>query len=341
MAGAAPAIAAPAAPAGGAPAPVTTPAGAKGGNDSSKAGPEGAAAAAPAETAKPPEPRRFKAKYKADGREQELDLAEEDAVREIQKARHFDKTRGEFEQRERSLRQEIEAISKDPMGFLRKNGVDLRSIAAQEQAREAELAALSPEARRAAELEQRNQQLEEQIKQHGEQNKQAAAQAEHTKLVQSTARTLDNALKLSGRQRSGELLKTYADVMEMAERAGEPPLSPEQLVAGAERLELQRVTGLAKRAATDPAWRARNAPAMSELAKAILPTLEGQELIDFIGKENGVRIAKAQLAQFRKNPIPVIAGAESQGGQPAPAPAARQQPRQSASVWQTLDKLAG
>lgn len=294
---------------------------------------------APKEAPKAPEPpKRFKAKAKFDGKEQDLDLDESEVVREIQKARHYDRTRPAFDKQVADFNARLEAIKADPLAFLSQRGIDLRQLSAEQQAREAELAKLSPEAREAAELREQLESMKSAETKRLEAEKVATAQAEHKQLVANTRNTLDAAIKLSGLKRSGELLKLYADVMELAEHAGEPPLSPEQLVAHGEKLEAKRLKAGITRAMTDQAWRARNAPLMKELAQAILPALDGQELVDFVGRENAVKLAKAQLSIFRKNPIPVVA--ESRETPTTPA-AAKKPADAPLSVYEQLDKLSG
>lgn len=293
---------------------------------------------APKEAPKAPEPpRRFKAKAKFDGKEQDLDLEEGEVVREIQKARHYDRTRPAFDKQVAEFNAQLEAIKADPLAFLSQRGVDLRQLAIEQQSREAELAKLSPEARRAAELEQQIEQMKSAETKRVEAEAKQAEVREHQQLVAQTRGSLEAAIKLSGRQRSGELLKNFAEVMELAVRAGEPPMSPEQLVSAVERLETTRFSSGIKRAVTDPAWRARNASVMKELAQAILPALDGQELVDFVGPANAVKLAKAQLAVFRKNPIPMVA----ESRQTPAAPATPRQGEESQSIFAQLDKLNG
>lgn len=333
------AVSAPVAPAaGGNTAPVQTSAGtadAKTPTGDSKAPPK---VDATKETPKPPEPpRRFKAKAKFDGKDTDLDLEESEVVREIQKARHYDKTRPDFERKVKDFETREKALVEDPLGYLAERGVDLEQLAVAQAQRKAELAKLSPAEQRQAELEQQIEQMKSAETKRLEGEKTATAQREKFELVQSTVRTLDSAIKLSGQKRSGELVKLYAEVMELAEHAGEPSLSPEQLVAAGERLEVKRLSAGIKRAATDAAWRQRNAPMMKELAQAILPTLDGQELIDFVGRDNAVKLARAQLQQYRKNPLPTVA--ESGNGERTPSTPAIKPPEAPQSMHALLDAL--
>lgn len=334
------AVAAPvAAPAGGAPAPVQTSAGTKAPAEPSKAGPEGTKTP-PAEPAKAPEPpRRFKGKYKDNGKDVDVDLDEGEALREIQKARHYDRTRPEAEARERRLQQTIEAIEKDPRGFLKQRGLDLKQLAAEDIAQEAEMAKLSPEARELAEARQQNQELQQQIQQHAQQQQHAQAQAEHQQLVRNTAGKFAKTIEVMGRTRSGKLLKTMAAVEEMAVRAGEPDLSPEQLASAVERFETSNMKEETIERVKDPSWRSRNGALLKELAAAVFGTLDGQELADFVGPAHGAKISKAMLAIYRKNPLPALADAGGQPPAPRPPEPQRERPP-SASVWSVLDQLA-
>lgn len=291
------------------------------------------------DAAKAAEVKRFKTRIKDQGKEVEIDLEESDVGREIQKSRHYERTRGEFEKQRADFQKQIDQLKADPLAFLKQSGVDLRELAQQDAARAQELEKLTPEARRAAELEAEIQQLKGAEAKRLEAQQKEAEQAEHHQLVQGNLKTLGEAIKLSGRAKSGELLRLFAEVQELAITNGEPELSAQQIVAHAERLESKRFAAGLKRAATDPAWRARNAPLMKELAQTILPALEGQELVDFVGKENAVKLAKAQLALYRKNPLPQVA--ESSGEQPKEQPRPPPKFEEPQSMFGTLDKLAG
>ncbi len=93
-----------------------------------------------------------------------------------------------------------------------------------------------------------------------------------------------------------------------------------------------------KRNATDPAWRARNATVFRELAQTLIPALEGQELVDFLGPKNVEKVSLAALAVYKKSPLPIVGGSEMPAPPPKPAaPASKGNP--TGSTYGFLDKL--
>lgn len=303
---------------------------------------------APKEAAKPELPKRFQYKKPLNGKEVEVDLDYDDAFREIQKSRHYDKTRGEFEskvkafeQRQQEFEARMQAFAQDPEGYLEQQGISLQQIAQAKAAREAELAQFPPEVR---EMMQHTQKLEAELKRLQEtaqqrelSEKQAAEQREAQELVNNTARTLDEAIKLSGLKRSGELLNLYGEVMEMAVRNGEPPLSIEQIVHHGERLRNQRLLSGLEDAVTNESWRVKNSDALKKLSAVMFDKLSDAELMDFVGRPNVTRLTKAGLSVYRKNPVPTVAEA-------SPTQPQQTQPQRTFDTPQSmhaiLDKLA-
>ena len=293
------------------------------------------------EAPKPAEVKRFKTKIKDQGKDVDIDLDEGAVAREIQKSRHYERTRGEFEQQRADFNKQLEQLTSDPLGFLKQRGVDLRELAAQQQAQEAELAKLTPEARALAEAQAEIERLKGAEQKRLEAQQKEAEQAEHNALVQSNLKTLGEAIRLSGRPKSGELLKLFAEVQELAVTNGEPGVGPGEPagVHHAERLESKRIGGLIKRAATDPAWRAKNAALMGEIAEAVFGALDGKELLDFVGLKRAKSITTSLRALLHKSPIPVVAQSSGETKPPAaPSPQKFDEPQ---SMWGALDKLAG
>lgn len=282
---------------------------------------------------------RLKFKAKVDGREQELEWDEAEAARTYQKARHYEKQHADFEKRQRDFDSQLEAVAKSPLEFFRERGVDLLEIGRAEAQRQQELEAMDPNVRALNEAQARIKQLEQAQENARAEQQRAQAQAEHQALVQRTASTLDAAIKLSGMKRSGQLLRLYADVMEMAEHNGEPPMSPEQVVAAGAKLRLQRLTPLIKESLADPAWRGQNAALVKELAAVLVSNLEGGQLAEMFGKDAVRRITKHSLTAFQKSPLPATEVPLDGPPAPAAAPAQRQNSQTSQSMWGILDSL--
>lgn len=343
MSGGAPAaVAAPAAPAAASPGGSSSSNG--GSQSSSSTGAEtsqpSSSSAKPGETAAETR-QRLKFKATVGGREHELEWDEAEAARTYQKARHYEKQHSDFEKRQRDFDAQLEAVAKSPLDFFRERGVDLLEVARAEQARHEELKAMDPTQRELAQARAEIEQMRQERAQAAEAQKHAQAQAEHKQLVGRTAQTLDAAMKLSGHKRSGELLRLYADVMEMAEHNGEPAMSPEQVVAAGAKLRLMRLMPLVKESVADPSWRAANPQFVKELAQALVANLEGAQMSDMFGRDAVRRITKHSLTAFQKSPLP--ATEVPLDGPPAPAAPAtqRQNGQPSQSMWGILDSLSG
>lgn len=260
---------------------------------------------------KPPERRKYKLRKLDGAGDEELELDDTEIGRYVQKARVADKQRAEFEKHRQSWESERDGALADPLKFFRERGVDLIELGKQEAARAEELAKLDPVQRELAEA---RQQLQRYESEKAAAAKQAQADAEARELQEFTSREQQlykSAMASSGRTpktaaEAGYLMKLYADVREMAEYAG-VPLTGEQLAAAGDRLELSRFTGMAKRLAASPEWRAKNMAAIKELAASLAGELDGPSLVELFSRPVAAKLARAQLEGFRKNPLPVVA----------------------------------
>lgn len=320
---------APAAPANGATSAASAP---KNGAESTPQAPAPGAQSA----AKPHPPPRYKGKYRDGDKEVEYDLSPEEFAREVQRARHRERMHKDFESQRQEHESRLKRLQEDPDGFLEEAGFDVEGYLARRAERAEKLKALTPEQQEVMKLRDELAKRDALDKRRTQEAETQRQQAEHQALVQRNVQTLGQAMKLSGQKPSGDLLRLYAEAQEMAVRAGEPELTPEQIVAAGERLEVKRLSKLTQRAVSDEAWRTRNAPLLSELAKAVLPQLQGKALLDFVGPQMVKNILVAQLEASRSSPAPIIQ-------EPPPVAPVQNSPSQNTkpvTMWDIEDRLA-
>lgn len=325
------AIAAPVAPAAAAPANTTTP-------------PAQTNGAEPNAVQKPVAPKpnetpqekawRLKKKIKVNGKEHDVDMGEDDVVREIQKARHSETTRGEFDKKVAEFEARQRKLAEDPDAFFQENGIDLETILSERAKRAEQMKALSPEQQEMMRLRQEIQKRDVAEQKRQQTDAQRAEQQAQYELVQQTFNRIDSAIKLSGLPRAPETLKLYAEVQELAEYAGEPEMSPQQIVAAGEKLLLQRLGSTLKVISTNEAWRGKNAEMLAELGKAVLPNLKGDALLTWLGPEMVKAVTAAAWAKTRGSPTPIIQEP------PRNAPTQNAQAAQI-SQWDVMDKFGG
>lgn len=328
---AAPAAAAPAAPTTSTPTPpksgAHTDAGQPPATDpKANAKPNNEPGAKPGETAAETRARIKVKLRKLDGPgEEEIELDENEIGREIQRARVLSKNRAADEKARQEWQAERDAALADPLKFFSERKVDLIELGKQAAAREAELAALDPTQRKLAEAEQRIAKYEAEQAAAAEKAKADAEANEAKQLAMAEHNLYKQAIGASGRApktpaEAGYLMRLYADVREMAEYAG-VPLTGEQLAAAGDRLELRRFSDMTRRLLSTPAWRAKNAASIKELAAALAGEADGPTLLEMFSKPVATKLARAQLEAYRKSPIPVVAD-------PAPPPPGNAPPQQ-------------
>lgn len=321
---------APTAPA--APAPVA-PGGAPPASEATKP-----AAGAPAKPAETPSQKaeRIRLKGKFGGKDQELEKTPDELVRDLQVLEGLRGERSKHLSERKTFEENLAAFQKNPAKFMKERGISLADLAKAEMAQEAELQAMTPEARRIRELEDQVAEHSRAETERVENEKVTAERTAHQSLVQETIQGFDAAIKLSGLPRSGALLKLYAEVQEMAVHAGEPPLTPQQMVTHGERLTIQRVGDLLKASAANEAFRQRNAPQLADVAKLVLPQLEGDALLGFLGNDMVMKVTAAAYAKHRGgSKAPLVQEPVNDGSprQPAPPSEKRQ------SEWDVMDRL--
>lgn len=169
----------------------------------------------PTATEPPPkEPYRFKRAVKVFGQEEQLDLDEDGLAREVQLGRSAQKKLKSFEDTVKRAQRIIELAGKDPDGFYAEvTQKDPAEYARERVAREAQLAAMDANERRAYDAEQKLAAYEAQ-----EQQRQEAAAVEQKQRRAEAGRQQLSATFIPALEKAG-LPKTYETLYLMAETA--------------------------------------------------------------------------------------------------------------------------
>lgn len=283
------------------------------------AAPQTPAAAAPAPTdgktpvaPKPLTPaQKIKLKLKGKNGEAEREYTPAELERELQIAEHERgsraqhlKERQDFEARQRKLQE-------DPDAFFQEAGIDVEAIIEQRRVRAEQMKRLTPEQLKLHAAEEKLAKYEAEKAKADEAAKVAAEQAEHDSFVQGNAKLFRATMALAGLDKGspfdkGSYLHSMGQVRQMALVAGEPDLTPEQLHAHTERFENTQFANTLARKLKNPEWCAKNAESLQAVARAVLPALEGDALLGFVGKENAIRFVKALNGKMRTSPTPIV-----------------------------------
>lgn len=298
------------------------------GQFSPKDGAAGVETKAPAET-KAPEAKgppgetaaekvlRLKGKLKRRGKELDVDLSPEEAMRALQVAWDLEEKRGEITNDRKTVDELLQGLKTKPRETLRAQGVDLDELLANEAAEREKLATMSEDAQRAYRLEQELNALkgerETEKKTLAQQQRQAQRQAE----VQRNLTSYKAALKSSALPaESPALLRMMVDTQDLIVSGGRPPLEPQQLAQATERRHLLELDEVANAVAKSPEAAARWRPALQKFAKLGLSGLKGKPLLDALGTELVVSVCQATLESHGHAPI-----AAPPTDAPPPAPA--------------------
>ena len=179
------------------------------------------------ENAETKQPYRLKAKLKVDGKEEDIDLSEEDIVERLQRQRAY-------ERKEKSYRDgfaEIEKAKKalahlksKPVETLLELGVDVRALAKQVSAQEEQLNALTPEQRMILERDMLIAQLQQQQQQQQQAHEQAQQDAYNQAVWNESQPRIVAAMEAAGMPRTPEAIRMYAVVgKEWLERGYDAP----------------------------------------------------------------------------------------------------------------------
>lgn len=287
--------------------------------------------AAPTEPAAPPEQ---KFKVKVDGEVKEFTLAEmeryaskgkfaDKATQQAKEAiKRAQKAQQEFEAREKAR---LETAKKDIDAFLKEHGIDPDEYAKTKLERKVEEGKMTPEQRRAAELERENKRLIAEQEKAAAQRKEEQRQQLTEHLQRRIETELSAAAKRAGMQMGDETFFAIYESFREAYDLGLLPLDG----GGLQPHHADRIVEEAQ---------SRLDSAQSRIRENALK-LRGQALLDFVGQEAADAILAARLEQHRQR--------RGLGAAPAAAPPAAQpaaQPRKYLSPSEAdaeLKRLTG
>lgn len=242
----------------------------------------------PSETQAQAEARRLRAKVKIFGKEEELDLSEEEAIREIQKGRALErKTKANNEQADRA-RRAFELAQKDPVAFLRELGHDVNQLAERQLAERARMEMMTPEQRALAERDAKIAEYEQREQTRQQSQRAEAAKRHEQMLLDRNRQEFAEAVEKHGIPKNYKWLERWVDVKRHNLEQG-LSLNPEQIASEARK------------------------SARSDLME-LTHGLQGKSLMEFLGPE----LVQHVLQQ-------AIAGYEAEHTYEPPA-ATRQQP---------------
>jgi hypothetical protein len=163
------------------------------------------------ETKAAQELRKFK--LKVDGREEELD--EEAVIRYASKGKAADKRFEEAAQMRREAEQFVSMLKKDPIKVLSdpKIGHDFRMLAEEYLAKQLEQELMSPEQRKAREMETKLREYEERERVESEQKRQSEMQQLEARAAEDYSKKITSALEMGGVPKTARTVKRMAELM--------------------------------------------------------------------------------------------------------------------------------
>lgn len=283
---------------------------------------------------------RLKKKLKVGGKDYDVDLDEAGIEREVQKAKHYETQRAEFDKARSDFEARQRKLVEDPDAFFEENQIDLDAILSERQRRAEAMKALSPEQQEVARLKQeiaRRDQAEQ--RRQADESTRAEVTA-HNERVQGEMRLYGETFKLlgaePGKPGAASLLRTFATVREMAVMNGEPDLTPPQLAAAAERFELAQASNIIDRLASNEGWRGKHSPLLEKMATGALKHLKGEALLTTLGPDLVRAVTAAAWAKTRNSPTPIIQSPPPPDGRPAAPPNGK-----APSEWDVMERLGG
>lgn len=184
---------------------------------------------------------RLKTKLKVFGKEEEIDYDEEDVVRDLQQLRALRKQFGPAVETSKKAHQVLELLGKSPIEALAAAGHDVKALARQMLAQEAKVEAMSPEERRAYELEQELNALKSERQQEQEVRQKAEREAKNQEIAERNEQRYMGLLQKSGLQQTHENLFYLVETDSLMRKRG-VELNDEQLLGETNR----RMGGVAK-----------------------------------------------------------------------------------------------
>lgn len=295
----------------------------------------------PTASAPKTEAQKIKLKLRSKKGETDREYTPAELERELQIAEHERGQRAQYLAEKKEFDDRMRRLSEDTDAFLEEAGFDFEAYTQRRTQRMEQLKAMSPEARENQALKEKLARIEEAEAKRAESERVAGEERKQQEFVQSNVRLYDAAMKLAGLKPSdpgaGSFLRNMAIVRELAHHSGEPDYSPEQMLAQTERFELKQFTDMAARLAKNETWRGRNAEGLQALARSLIPQLEGDALLNWLGKETAIRVTKALHAHTRTSPVPIIQEPPPVGVQTQTSAAAKPQ----RTEWDILDGLGG
>lgn len=280
---------------------------------------------APVVPAKAVEAYRFKKALKVNGKEEAVDLDEAGLTRELQVGRHSQRQLAAAQKTIESQAQFDRLISSGRIDeALAMKGVDIKALIQANAQKAAQLAEMTPEQQRIAELEDQLAQREQQTEADNQTRAEQAKTARRQQVQAQTKAELFEALDLGGfklgpnvtKEQRGAALAAAARLQKAAYMANQPKLTPEQLVAGVHRQMISTAAATAAAAAASPEYRAKYGAEMTTLHGSLTAGLEGDALLDFVGSDFLARMVKAQMGKLERRNQPV----QSSNGYTQPAP---------------------
>lgn len=277
----------------------------------------------PASTQAPKEAYRFKRTLKVGDKRVAVDLDESGLERELQAGRHFAR---QWEQAQAKLKAAAELeqlLATNPREAFKRRGFDFDQLLMSEAQRAEQMAQMTPEQQRIAELEHALQQREELDRQQKEQAEAAKLERSRVRSQETARKELFESLKHVGFPIEGEANRSFrgaalsmaAKIQARAIRAGQPRLTPQQLGEAVQRQFLEDSGRVASVVAKVPEFRTKNAGAISSLLEGVTSGLEGQALLDMLGPKMQQRIVQAQMAALQKRGV-TVGGGQTQPQQP-------------------------
>ena len=287
------------------------------------------------------EPFRFKKALKVGGREMPVDLDEAGLTRELQVRYHLQQEHQAAQAKLKAQSEFEQLLATNPREALKRKGHDLDALLLSEAQRQSQLAELTPEQQRIAELEHRLEQQDKAQKQAAENAKKQAEAAKAQRTRQRIRGTLFESLKHVGfpvdgqenAQFRGQALSMAARIQRDALKTTGVELDAQQLGAAIQRHYLDGVTRTAQLAVKVPEFRKASGPVLNGLLQTLTEGLEGQPLLEAMGPKLVRALIQAQHQQLGARNGVVVGGT-------AAAPIAQPRGPDGKELAPTLDYYA-
>lgn len=274
-----------------------------------------------------------------------IDMASDAALREIREARAERSKRDAYAREMAAWKEKQARLRADPLSALlegfQEAGLNpdqvLEALAQQKQ----QLAQLTPEQQRIAELEAAIAKREAAEKAQVEKLQARAKQAAKQKRREAVRQTLLEAMREGGfptdnPRLRGRALQQMAAIQMMEVRAGRPHMSPKELVSTLQRTQIEELGHLTSELTAHPEYRTAHAKQLGGLLEAATTGLEGPQLLQFLPKSLVKAVGNALLG--RNQPGVVVSELPNSPGQSMTQPPNQQQPQsssgQSLSVYE-------